>query len=173
MLLKTERLTIRPIRADDWRAVQEIWKDFTCSPFAQYDMPHDTADEAVRSRIARWSDFDGSTEHMFFATCLSDRLIGYIAFNQRANGYEVGYCFHSAFHGRGYAKESLLALLAFLGNLGINKISAGTALANIPSVALLKSLGFRQVGTEQVSFYRDANGNDIFFDGGIFERLAE
>lgn len=173
MLLKTERLTIRPIRADDWRGIQEIWKDFACSPFARYDMPHDTADEAVRSRIARWSGFGGSTEHMFFAICLPEGLIGYIAFNQRPSGHEVGYCFHSAFHGRGYAKESFLALLAFLKSLGMKHIFARTALANDPSVALLKSLGFHQTGTEQVSFYRDADGNDIVFEGGIFERMAD
>ena len=39
----------------------------------------------------------------------------------------------------------------------------------MPSVSLLHALGFRQTGTEAVSFYQDADGNDIVFDGGIFE----
>ena len=50
-----------------------------------------------------------------------------------------------------------------------NRITAGTALKNISSVKLLKSLGFIQVGTEKVSFHKDENGKDIVFDGGIFE----
>ena len=106
---------------------------------------------------------------MFFAICLDDSLIGYIAFNIREDSYEIGYAFHSDFHGKGYAKESHLALFDYMRTLGITKFSAGTALNNIPSVSLLKALGFKQVGTEQVSFYKDANGNDIVFDGGIFE----
>ena len=40
---------------------------------------------------------------------------------------------------------------------------------NTPSVSLLKSLGFELIGTEKVSFYKDAQGNDIVFEGGIFE----
>ena len=44
---------------------------------------------------------------------------------------------------------------------------------NLPSVKLLKSLGFELVDTEKVSFYKDDEGNDIIFDGGIFELNVE
>ena len=37
MLLKTERLTIRHIVADDWKSIKDIWVDFNLSEFAQYD----------------------------------------------------------------------------------------------------------------------------------------
>ena len=50
---------------------------------------------------------------------------------------------------------------------------SGTALDNVPSVRLLLSLGFRQTGTEKVSFYKDKDGKAIFFDGGIFEWTPE
>ena len=53
-------------------------------------------------------------------------------------------------------------------NVGTN-FSAGTAINNTPSVKLLTSLGFKLVEQEKVSFYKDADGNDIVFDGGIFE----
>ena len=45
-------------------------------------------------------------------------------------------------------------------------------MGNTPSVALLKSLGFELIETEKVSFYKDADGNDIVFDGGIFELMV-
>lgn len=169
MLLKTQRLMIRHIAEDDWRSIKDIWINFNASEFAQYDMPHHTADEDVRARISKWANTNGTTEHMFFAVCLNDTVIGYIAVNARENSYEIGYCFHSDYHGKGYAQESHLALFDYLRTLGITKFTAGTAIDNLPSVALLKSLGFQQVGTERVSFYHDSQGNDIIFDGGIFE----
>lgn len=169
MLLRTNRLTIRHIVADDWKSIKEIWMDFHAAALSQYDKPHNTDDEDVRTRIAKWAAANSGTAHMFFAVCLSNAVIGYIAFNIREDGYEIGYCFHSAYHGKGYAKESMIALFDYLGTLGITKFTAGTAVNNVPSVSLLKSLGFELVRTENVSFYKDAYGNDIVFEGGIFE----
>lgn len=167
--IQTKRLRIRPIQAADWPAIRAIWQDFARSPYAQYDKPHCTDPEDVRTRIARWAEATAQgMAHVFFVACLGDEVIGYMAFNQREKGYEVGYCFHSAHHGMGYAQEAFRAVLAHLSELGVTHFSAGTALNNIPSVRLLIALGFRLVGTEKVSFYRDAQGQDIAFDGGIF-----
>lgn len=168
MLLTTDRLNIRPVELDDWKRLKEIWIDFTSSKYAQYDTPHATDDEKAFARVSRWAECTG-TDHMFFAVCLDSTVIGYIAFNQREDSHEIGYCFHSAYHGKGYAKESLRKLFKHLRTLGITKFTAGTAINNTPSVALLKSLGFSLTGCEKVSFYKDANGSDIVFDGGIFE----
>lgn len=171
MILKTERLTVRHIEADDWPSIKEIWVDFNASSLSQYDTPHNVDDKDVCTRISRWAAANSSTEHMFFAICLNDIVIGYITFNIRESGYEIGYCFHSAYHGKGYAKESLLALFDHMRGLGITRLTAGTAMKNTPSVALLKALGFTLTGTEKVSFYKDADGNPIVFDGGIFELI--
>ena len=169
MLIKTERLTIRHIIEDDWKSVKEIWKNFKLSEFAQYDMPHNTDDEEVRVRISRWAKFNSGKEHMFFAICMKDIVIGYIAFNVREDRYEIGYCFHSDYHGKGYAKESHMALFDYMKSINIKKFIARTAINNKPSVALLKSLGFKMVDKEKVSFYKDEKENDIIFEGGIFE----
>lgn len=169
MLLETERLSIRYITKQDWKSIQEIWEDFNQSGYAQYDTPHNTDAADVRARIARWAEANRGMEHMFFAVCRRERVIGYISCNARENIYEVGYCFHSAYHGMGYAKESMAALLDYLRSFGIVRFCAGTALENLPSVKLLKVLGFEMTGTEKVSFYKDEKGKDICFEGGIFE----
>ena len=49
--------------------------------FSQYDKPHITDDADVQPRIAKWAAANSGTEHMFFAVCLDDAVIGYIAFN--------------------------------------------------------------------------------------------
>lgn len=105
---------------------------------------------------------------MFFSVCLGDGMIGYADFHKTADGYEMGYCFHSAYHGKGYAKESLSALMDWLSAGRRTYFTAGTALKNTPSVMLLKSLGFEKTEEEEVSFYKDENGGDICFTGGIF-----
>ena len=117
--IRTERLNVRRVTADDWRAIQGIWADRAATAYAKYDKPVDTSDAAVLSRIEKWSLFADSEEHMFFAVCLDTVLIGYIAFNRRAEGYEIGYCFHSAFHGKGYAKESISGILSALRQEGV------------------------------------------------------
>ena len=168
--IQTERLSIRRIRAEDWKDIQAIWVGAAKSVYAQYDRPNDLDDASVQSRVARLGVFAESDAHIFLAVCLKNRVIGYFSLNERGEGYELGYCFHSDFHGKGYARESLGAVLGFLRNRGVPFVEAGTALRNTPSLRLLRSLGFECCGTEKVSFYQDAEGKDIFFDGGIFVR---
>ena len=167
--ITTPRLIVRRVAFDDWKAIQSVWSDRAVSSFAQYDKPVDLADSAVCVRIAKWASFSDSLEHMFFAVCLEARVIGYISFNQRSEGYEIGYCFHSAYHGNGYALESVSHALNELKALGVPRVTAGTALDNRPSVRLLQKLGFQLIGTESVSFYNDSNGDPVYFQGGIFE----
>ncbi len=167
--IQTSRLTVRPIVAEDWMDIKRIWESVNASAYAQYDMPHNTAEEDVQPRIARWAQANSGTEHLFFAVCLNRAVIGYVAFNIRQTGYEIGYCFHTDYHGKGYASESLRAVIADLRELGLTRFSARTALSNTPSVRLLTSLGFQPIGTEKVSFYKDSRGEDIVFEGGIFE----
>ena len=97
MLLKTDRLTIRHIVEDDWKSIKAIWVDFRADALSQYDKPHNTDDEDVRERIAKWAANSGR-EHLFFAVCLGDTVIGYATFHIREDSYELGYCFHSAYH---------------------------------------------------------------------------
>ena len=170
-MIRTERLIIRRITEDDWRFIQSIWMDAATTEFAQYDKPNILDDDSVRKRIQEWASYIDSTEHIFYVVCLQNTAIGYVTFNVRENGYEIGYCFHSSYHGQGYAKESIAALIDKMREQGVSRITAGTALENTPSVNLLESLDFKQIGTEEVSFYKDSAGCDIIFKGGIYELL--
>lgn len=174
MLLQTDRLTVRPVEASDWKAMQAIWLDFSKSPYACFDCPHSTEEADIWPRIARWAQaVQTGLDHLFFSVCLEAQAIGYVSANIRPDGYELGYCFHSDFQGKGYAFESLLAVIDYLKTLEIRKVVVGTALENTPSVALLSRLGFQLTATEQVSFYKDQKGQAIAFQGGIFEKRFE
>ena len=92
-------------------------EDFSISEYAQYDMPHVTADEDVRARVCRWAKYHNSIKHMFFAICIGDTIIGYIAFNIREDSHEIGYCFLSDYHGMGYAKKAISLYLIIFAHL--------------------------------------------------------
>lgn len=169
MQFNTNRLTIRNVISTDWPDILEIWKSLLDSPFAKYDKPANISEPAAKERVAKWSSAIDNPEHQFFSVILKNKIIGYVAFNIRSDGYEIGYSFHNSFHGMGYAKESILELLKYMKNAGAKKIIARTALENTPSVNLLTSIGFSQIDTEQVSFFKDENGEDITFIGGVFE----
>lgn len=169
--IRTRRLTLRRIEADDWRSIQRIWEDFKQTGFVIYDAPKETGDDAVKQRIARWAAAARSgSDHVFFVSCLDGKVIGFVSLNARPEDHEVGYGFLNAYQGKGYAAESLNAVFEYMRSRGVRKITAGTAMKNLPSVALLERLGFRRTGTERVSFYKDETGEDMAFEGGIFEK---
>ena len=169
-MITTERLTLRRFAQSDRLALKRIFEDQAASPYAKYDTPKAADERSVAEKAARWASFSDSEEHMFFAVCLEGEMIGYIAMNRREDGYETGYNFMSAHHGKGYAAESMKALLAEMKKRGVNRVTAGTALLNTPSVRLLLCCGFVKTGEEDVSLYKDENGKPVVFRGGLFEK---
>ena len=75
-MIKTARLSIRRVCADDWTAIQAIWADAAKPIYAQYDKPNDLDDLSVSCRIAKWASFEDSDEHIFLAVCLQEVVIG-------------------------------------------------------------------------------------------------
>lgn len=168
MEILTDRMLIRELTADDWRSMQRIAEDFHHSEYAIYDMPLPTEATAIQALTTRFA-----ASGLFFAAELreSREMIGYVCFHEDGGTYDLGYCFHSAFHCHGYAFESCEALMRELTQLyPAAGFTAGTALKNVPSCKLLRKLGFVLVETETLAFHKDENGNDIRFEGGKFTR---
>ena len=85
-------------------------------------------------------------------------------YKKDGDSYDLGYCFHSAYHSKGYAYEGTKALVEyFASEYGATRFTAGTAINNIPSCRLLEKLGFTCVSTETVSF-----DNAFSFQGGNY-----
>ncbi|MBQ8081001.1 MAG: GNAT family N-acetyltransferase [Clostridia bacterium] len=170
MIIQTERLTIRPIVEGDWERLLEIIRDFAVSPYARYDQPLPQEPDRVRDMAKRWEKATREETCFFFAVILDGDMIGYIVFHPTDDAYDCGYCFHSAAQGKGYALESLSALIHAFLKRGVRCFTAGTAIANTPSVRLLTRLGFQKMGEEKVSFYQDDSGSPIYFAGGLYQK---
>lgn len=161
MEMKTSRLYIRNLCENDWPQMKTVFADFNRSKYAMYDMPLPTEDHAVRALTKRFAE-----SNLFFAVYMLnwDEMIGYVCFHKAGDKYDLGYCFHSAYHSKGYAYESINALIHYFGKeYGITDFTAGTAMDNVPSCRLLGKLGFVCTSTETVSF----DGN-FSFQGGNF-----
>ena len=141
--------------------MKRIFTDFNNSGYAVYDMPLPSDDEATKALTKRFTD-----SKLFFAVSLkeSSGMLGYVCFHKAGDSYDLGYCFHSAYHSKGYAYESTKALIEYFAcEYGASRFTAGTATDNIPSCGLLKKLGFTCVSTETVSF-----DNAFSFQGGNY-----
>lgn len=150
MELETGRLYIRNLRETDWQEMKNIFIDFNNSQYAVYDRPLPMEDEDARALTKSFAD-----SNLFFAVFLKKRkdMLGYVCFHKDGDKYDLGYCFHSAYHAKGYAYESTKALVEyFIAERGAAGFTAGTAIENIPSCRLLEKLGFVCASTETVLF---------------------
>lgn len=160
-MIRTKRLCIRKLLPEDWKNLQVIAADFSKSPYVIYDRPLPTEDCLIQKLTKQFADTG-----FWFAVMLPDPdvMIGYVCFHENAGSYDLGYCFHSLYQGKGYAFESCAALMDHLSeNKTVQSFTAGTALKNIPSCRLLEKLGFSLLRTETVSFC-----DDCAFEGGQF-----
>jgi RimJ/RimL family protein N-acetyltransferase len=139
--LVTARLRLRPARADDLGAMHAIMSDARAMRYWSTP-PHSDAEQTrdwLASMIAIPPDAgeDFIVEH-------DNALIG------KAGLYrfpEVGFIFHPAYWGRGFAREALGAVLrrAFAVH-GLAAVTADVDPRNVPSLKLLKRLGFAETG---------------------------
>lgn len=161
MDLETSRTYIRDLRETDQQEMKNILIDFNASKYAVYDRLLPTDDEEVQALTKHFAE-----SGLFFAVCLkaTDDMLGYVCFHKDGDKYDLGYCFHSTYHAKGYAYESTKALIEyFVEQYGATGFTAGTAIDNIPSCRLLEKLGFVCESTETMSF-----DNVFSFQGGNF-----
>lgn len=163
--IETDRLTIRNFGADDWQDLQEMVIKYQESEYARYDHQWPTCMEEIKD-IVEW--FAGGDSYL--AACLktTNKLIGFIALNPGEEEgdveFNLGYAFHTDYHGKGYATEGCRAVLDHtFGPLAGERVVTTTAAANKPSCQLLRRLGMKETGQHTSSFQETPDGKPIEF----------
>lgn len=165
--IKTNRLLIRNFTSGDWKDLQEVVIDKEASEYAIYDYQFPTSENEVKG-ITEW--FARGTNFLAVYELSDNKVIGYVSLNGGNNERaDLGYCFHSAYHKKGYATEACVAIInyAFI-TLNKEKITSGTANLNHPSCRLLTRLGFNKTGEGIASFRKPPEGKPIEFLGSAF-----
>ena len=142
--LRTERLTLRPLRADDVDIVVAYRNDPEVSAFQDWDLPvtRDRVERDIRAHSA-WSDILPG-QPMNVGIDLGGELIGdlYVGLSEHGGVAEIGFTLRPEFQGKGYAFEAASAVVAdLIERLGCHRILGQLSPENQRSARLLERLG--------------------------------
>jgi RimJ/RimL family protein N-acetyltransferase len=164
--IETDRLTIRNFVPGDWRELLEIAVKYQASEYAKYDHKWPTDEEGVRGMVNWFSSGPEGAGDRFVAVCLKEsaKLIGMISVNPKQEGveYGFGYVFHTGYQGQGHATEACRRMVDYVfQSLNAQRITTGTAAANLPSCRLLEKLGFQVTERKMGSLQKTEEGEPI------------
>ena len=167
LVLRGERVTLRPIRETELDAVFEGLKG---SPG-----PWPPDRERLKVMIARSGRLVGG--RLTFGIEAEGRLIGDISARQPASAlppgvFEVGIdLYGEADRGLGYGSEAVALLTEHLfGEIGAERVQASTAEWNTPMRGVLEKLGFAEEGVMRGFMPREGGGRDDYV---LYARVRE
>ena len=147
IFLETQRLVLRNVAVKDAPIMFDYRNNEIC---AKYQRGQTKDYEGICALVTkRENDCMGIDAPYFIAVALkeTDELIGEIVVMPNEETFSLGYTFHYAHHRKGYAFEALSALTELLHTQHPDwEFISFTDPANEPSMALLKKLGYRDMG---------------------------
>ena len=154
LTLRTARLDIRDLVPDDWRAVHDYASDEAVTRYLSWGP---NTEQDTRAFVDAACRDAAEQPRRNFALGVVDRetatLIGgcgLLVRREEYGEYEVGYCFHRDWWGRGFGTESVRALVGFAFRSGqAHRIYALVDPENHASSRLLQDLGFRLEGHQR------------------------
>jgi L-amino acid N-acyltransferase YncA len=155
---------ITAMRSDDWPAIRAIYAEGIATRNATF--------ESETPDWAKWNQ-----EHLHDCRLVaqdSHRVLGWAALSPvsvrrvYSGVAEVSVYVAAQARGRGVGKMLLQSLIEHSERCGIWTLQAGIFPENVPSIALHKSCGFREVGIRQKLGQRD----DVWRDVLLLERRS-
>ncbi len=141
MIIRTERLLLRPFRESDYDDLFEFLSQLEDDEFEGYPgITYENGGEHLKYRL-------GSEE--FYAIELKEtgKVIGNIyCGNKDFMAREVGYIVNKRYQQKGYATEALSAVISWAFREGTHRIYAECDPRNVPSWKLLEKVRLRPCG---------------------------
>ncbi len=149
MILETERLVLRPVVNEDWRALYPIMSDPLV--MAHWDSPELVDPEVCRQMVAaEVADIEQGLAHYWVVERGPERLFlgacDLSAIDWRHRRAEVGFVLAQHAWRQGFAFESMRAVVDYAAALGLKRLWARTHAGNDRSEHLLLRLGFEPEG---------------------------
>lgn len=148
----TERLKLRLIQFSDLQSIHKLHSLPETDEFNALGIPRNI--EETKNTIEPWIGENNLSKIKNYTFAIENRLdsefIGLFGLKLGVQKYkrgEVWYKIHSDFWRKGYATESLKAIINFgFKNLQLHRIEAGCAVENIGSVRVLEKAGMIREG---------------------------
>jgi [ribosomal protein S5]-alanine N-acetyltransferase len=167
--IRTARLALRWITADDVPALFEIFSDpVVCRYWSRPAMTTTAAASALREEIVdyfesrtlfQWGIVDASTSRLLGTCTLA-------ALSEQHRRAELGYALARAHWGKGYVQEALRALLDFaFDTLDLHRIEADVDPRNAASIRVLERLHFRREGHLRERYHMLGEVQDAYWYG--------
>jgi 8-oxo-dGTP diphosphatase len=151
--LKTERLTLRPLRPDDAEALHRLVNDWEVTrTLAEipYPYPRALADEWIGSTATQLADGTGYHLAITGHEGQTETIVGVVGLrlDTKARTGRLGYWVGRAYWGHGVATEAAGRLTRWaFANLPLDLITAQVTEGNDASAKVLRHIGFRDIGT--------------------------
>jgi RimJ/RimL family protein N-acetyltransferase len=162
----TSRLLIRPLRLADSAAVHAYRSDRELMKHQSWKPEHESeVRQFIRGMQGLAPGIPGTWYQFGIVRLADDCLLGDCGIHvplEQVDAAELGMTLARAHHGKGYATESLHALISFcFDTLHLRSILARMAVDNHPSLALTRRCGFRPA--EPTRYGMPADSSELFF----------
>jgi RimJ/RimL family protein N-acetyltransferase len=157
--LVTDRLRLRPFSVDDLDAVYRLESRADVMRYLNWEPRTLDESRASLERRLTMTAIDEERGALRLAVLLKDseELIGDLSLWLRSREHrqgEIGFMFHPAHQGRGYATEAATAVLGIgFETFGLHRISGSCDARNMASARLMERLGMRLEGTLRETEY--------------------
>jgi RimJ/RimL family protein N-acetyltransferase len=164
-VIETERLRLVPLSEEYIEALL----DGGDLPFEVSDEWPDEHDRRfLRFRLRQMREEPARVRWLVRAVVLEGQMIGHVGFHgppgvnslKASDAVEVGYTIFPEHRRHGYAGEAVRALLDWARAQGIHRFIASVGPRNEPSLAIVRRLGFVEVGRH----WDDEDGEELEFE---------
>lgn len=150
-LIETQRLILRKMELDDYEKIYNCWtNDYEVSKYVTWE-PHKSSEETKMLTEYWVSQYSNDYTYRWIVEIKeTGEIIGMIDAIHLDLQYmtvEVGYCYGSKYWGKGYATESLKAVLEFLHNEGFPVVYAQHFISNPASGRVMEKAGMEYEAT--------------------------
>lgn len=161
--IRTHRLVLRPFQETDREQTIRLLRNEEISrTFMLSDFPDDDAAGKLFERILKNSLSDA---HFEIAICLEDQVIGFLNDVEITDGtIELGYVIHPDHWGRGYATESLTAVIWALFHMGFHRVCAGYFEDNLASGRVMEKSGMHRIDKTEEIEYRGKTHQCLYYE---------
>jgi RimJ/RimL family protein N-acetyltransferase/GNAT superfamily N-acetyltransferase len=167
--LRTDRLLLRPMRADDAEPLAARRSDPDVARYQNWTAPYPL--EVARALVAEIAAMDGPADGEWWMLTIADHadetvlgdLVVHLTWNGRTA--EIGYTLARHAWGKGFAVEAATELVRYLfDDLGVHRVEAKLHPDNPASAMVLERIGMLHEGHLRSSFWiGDDNSDDWLY----------